>query len=53
MVDAGIGYKWRGGDRFRNKIQLNFKNVGDERYTFGSSAPGDPFNASVTYELTF
>jgi Outer membrane receptor for monomeric catechols len=52
VVDVGIGYKWR-SDRFRHKLQLNLKNIGNERYTYGSSAPGDLRNFAVTYDLTF
>lgn len=51
-LDAGVGYKWRGG-RHHHRIQANATNVTDERYTYGSSAAGDPFMVAVTYELRF
>ncbi|MBI5690804.1 MAG: TonB-dependent receptor [Verrucomicrobia bacterium] len=50
--DAGLGYKWKQG-RFSHRVQANASNLTDERFTYGSSAAGDPLMYSMTYELRF
>jgi outer membrane receptor protein involved in Fe transport len=51
-VDAGVGYRWESG-KLRHRVQLNLTNLTDEKYTYGSSAPGDPIMGSMTYDLRF
>jgi len=51
-VEAGIGYKWKTG-KYSHRMQFNVSNLLDEKYTFGSSAPGDPIMGSLTYDLRF
>lgn len=51
-IDAGAGYKWRTG-RYHHRLQVNGTNLADKRYTYGSSAAGDPLMVAFTYELRF
>ncbi len=52
IVDLGAGYRWR-RERVVHKIQVNFGNIFDRRYTYGSSGQGDRLGFSATYDLTF
>ncbi len=51
--DASVGYKFKTAGRYRHKVQVNFKNITDEVYTFGGSIQGDPFTTIAGYTLTF
>jgi outer membrane receptor for monomeric catechols len=53
IYEASVGYRWRDDSRRSHKIQLNVKNLLNERYTWGSAAQGDPFTVIGTYTLTF
>jgi outer membrane receptor protein involved in Fe transport len=52
VFEAGVGYKWKRG-RFNHRLQLNASNLADRMFTYASSAAGDPFLISSTYELRF
>lgn len=51
IVNAGASYAWRGAQRWRQSLSLNFKNVLDKRYTFGNWIPADGFSVSATYTV--
>lgn len=53
VLDGSVGYRWRDSSRRSHKVQVNVKNLADERYTWGSGAPGDPLTVIGTYSLTF
>lgn len=51
--DASIGYRFRDRPRrISHKIQMNVKNLTDERYTWGSGVAGDARTFIITYSLT-
>lgn len=53
-VDAGIGYKWRTGDRrTTHRIQINGKNILDEKYFLGSGYVADGVSVTATYDVSF
>ena len=47
VFDVGAGYSWR-MRRWTNKVQVNVKNVGNRKYTYGSGAPGAPLQVVGT-----
>lgn len=51
-VEAGIGYKWKTGS-YSHKVQFNASNLTNVKYTYGSSAAGDPLSYSMRYEIRF
>ncbi len=53
IYEASVGYRWRDTARRSHKVQINAKNLFDQRYTWGSAAQGDPFTIVGTYSLTF
>ncbi len=50
QVGAGYEWKWAG---FKNKVQVNLRNLLNRQYTYGSGTPGAPFQVVATYELKF
>jgi len=53
-VDVGLGYRWRSADRrFRHRVQLNGKNILDERYFLGSGLAADGMSWTLSYDLAF
>ena len=48
----GTGYTWRMG-RFSHKLQVNISNLFNREFTYGSGAPGAPFQLFVQYTVGF
>ena len=52
LFTAGIGYSWKAFN-LTNSLQLNVKNIGNRKYTYGSGTPGAPFQVIGSYGVSF
>jgi iron complex outermembrane receptor protein len=52
LTDIGVGYTFKTG-KFRHKLQLNFKNIFNRQWTWGSGTVGNPLTYVGSYTLTF
>lgn len=53
-ADVGLGYRWRSADRrLRHRVQVNGKNLFDERHFLGSGFAADGASYTVSYDLSF
>ena len=53
QLDGSLGYAWKAGDRFANKVSLNLKNLTDEKSFFGDRERNPGFGVVVSYTLSF
>lgn len=53
VVEAGLGYRWKGRGRLQHKVQVNASNLWDVRYTYGSTGHGAARAYVFTYDLNF
>jgi len=52
VFNIGTGYNWKMG-RFSHKVQINVSNLFNRVFTYGSGAPGAPFQIYTQYSLGF
>ena len=52
VFDAGAGYGWKTG-KYVHRVQVNVSNILNRKYTWGSGAPGLPFQVVGTYEFKY
>ena len=53
LIDIGTGYSWKSMWATRSTVRVSAKNALNRKYTFGSGAPGAPFQIVTTYNLKF
>ena len=53
IFDVGTGYTWMNFGKDTSKVTVSAKNVLNRQYTYGSGAPGLPFQIVATYSFQF
>lgn len=52
LFEIGVGYGWKTG-KYKHGLQLNVRNLFNETYTYGNTAPGPARNFVLTYTLKY
>ena len=52
MTLVGTGFTWKMG-RYSHKVQVNVSNLFNREFTYGSGAPGAPFQLFAQYSVGF
>jgi hypothetical protein len=48
-----LGYSFKTGGRFRQRVQISGKNLFNRIYTYGAGIPADPRMILTTYSIAF